>query len=277
MVEKLRQVMHFIRFLGLLEANKANHPRTTKRQLLKDYLFFKFNISKYFLCHKLHYFDHQTTVSLIESIFIDNEYFFECKNPNPTIYDLGSNIGLSIIYFKILYPRSTIHAFEPDPDTFTILQKNLSSYCLKDVHLHNLAITNQTGQINFFVNPTGSGSPLMSTNPSRLNGKKISVPSIKASDIIKTKIDFIKMDIEGSEISVLKDLDRSKKIKFVDQMSIEYHHHVDVDKNNLSNFLKILEKNNFGYQIHAAQNTPLIPKTFEDIKIHTYKQHPPFV
>ena len=55
-------------------------------------------------------------------------------------------------------------------------------------------------------------------------------------------------------------------------MSIEYHHHIDSKQDNLSKFLKILEKNNFGYQIHAGQNTPFGLQIFEDIQIHAYNK-----
>lgn len=271
MIENVRQLMIFLRCLGLIMANKGGYPSEVKKHLLLDYLLFKFKFSKFFLGHKLHFFDHQTTASLIESIFIDNEYYFKSKSSKPIIYDLGSNIGLSVIYFKTLYPKSIVHAFDPDPLTFATLQKNISSFCFKNVHLHNLAITNQTGQISFYLDPVSSGSPLMSTDPIRLKGKKISVPSTKLSVLVKTKIDFIKMDVEGSETSILQDLDRSKKLKLISQMSVEYHHHINQQTNDFSSFLRHLENNNFGYQIHASQNTPFKLKSFEDIKILAYQ------
>jgi hypothetical protein len=112
----------------------------------------------------------------------------------------------------------------------------------------------------------------MSTNPLRLPKNKIKIKCTKLSRIIKDRVDFIKMDIEGSETEVLEDLVTSKKLKLINQLSIEYHHHIDVGNDNLSSFLSKLESNNFGYQIHASQNTPFTLKTFEDIQIHAYSK-----
>ena len=45
-------------------------------------------------------------------------------NDKPIIFDVGAHHGESIIEFKTLFPLSIIHSFEPDPDTFKILQAN---------------------------------------------------------------------------------------------------------------------------------------------------------
>lgn len=278
--------MIFFRYLGLILANKAKIPKQTQFLLLKSYLTLKaLNLLPQptkkkikqitFLKHPLSFFDLQTTTSLIESIFIDNEYFFVSDNSKPVIMDLGSNLGLSIIYLKQLYPKSSIQAFEPDISTFKMLVKNITSYKLKGVTAHNVAVTGANGSINFYIDKNGAGSPLMSTSPLRINNKKtIKAKSIKLSKKINGKVDFIKMDIEGSESQVLEDLDKSQKLKLVRQISIEYHHHINIDNDYLSKFLRILEKNNFGYQIHAGQNTPFRLKTFEDIQIHAYNKKP---
>lgn len=285
MMESLRQLMIFIRYLGLVVANKSGLKKKTQIQLLKEYIVIKIlnifpksvknNIKQlWFLGCSLDIFDLKTTTALIEAIFIENEYYFKTKNNKPVIIDLGSNIGLSVIYSKMQYPNCKINAFEADPTTCEVLKKNVDNFNFKGIKINNLAVTNKSGTVDFFVDKAGPGSPLMSTNPLRVDHKtKISVTSIKLSGVINDKVDFLKMDIEGAEVGVLTDLDKSQKIKLIDQMSIEYHHHIDNNLDELSGFLKILEKNNFGYQIHASQNTPFTLKTFEDIQIHAYKKN----
>ena len=49
-------------------------------------------------------------------------YRFVTTKEAPVILDCGANIGLSVIYFKQLYPNSKITAFEPDPDVFKVLK-----------------------------------------------------------------------------------------------------------------------------------------------------------
>lgn len=283
MVENLRQLGNFIRYVGLIVANKANLRNKYKKKLLKDYLrlkilgiflkAFKVKTKKItFLNNSLKIFDFQTTISLIESIFIENEYYFKTNKTRPVIIDLGSNIGLSIIYFKLIYPKSIIQAFEPDSATFKLLEENKISLGFKDVTCFNLAITNKTGTTIFYTDNTNPGSPLMSLDKERFPKDKISVNCSTLSNFIKNRIDFVKMDIEGAEAEVLLEIDNSGKISKIDQISVEYHHHIHNDKDCLSNFLEIIENNNFGYQIHASQNTPFSLKTFEDIQIHAYNK-----
>lgn len=284
MLELFRQTMNFFRYLGLIFANKSGYKDIVKRQLFWDYLKlvaiknistpFRINFSTIkFLNHRLFFSDIKTTISLIESIFIENEYFFKSKSRKPFIVDLGSNIGLSIIYFKTLYPQSTILSFEADPTTYKTLELNISSFGFDKITPYNLAVSKRQGKIPFYVAKKGYGSPLMSTNPQRIVDKqKIYVESVRLSSFVKSNIDFLKMDIEGSEHEVLIDLNNKKKLKLFNQICIEYHHHLDKSEDELSGFLKILENNQFGYQIHASQNTPFTLRIFEDIQIHAYKR-----
>ena len=275
--------MIFCRYLGLIAANKCDFPKSYQSRLLLDYIFLKtLNLLPYFikknihkvsfLKHDLSFFDLSTTTSLIEAIFIENEYYFDTKLRKPTIFDLGSNIGLSIIYFKNLYPHGKIIGFEADPTTFKTLEENVKSFKLKNTSLYNLAVSDKKGSLDFYIDKNGPGSPLMSTNPLRLSNNKINIKSDKLSNYINDGIDFVKMDIEGSEAVVIFEIDKAKKINKIDQISIEYHHHINVEDDVMSELLSILEKNNFGYQIHASQNSPFKIRTFEDIQIHAYKK-----
>src|SRR5260370_28727380 len=55
--------------------------------------------------------------SLYREIFLARAYFFRSEASSPLIFDCGSNIGLSILFFKHLYPNCRIVSFEPDPMT----------------------------------------------------------------------------------------------------------------------------------------------------------------
>ena len=48
-------------------------------------------------------------------IFIQELYRFETSNPAPVIIDCGANCGLSVVYFKQLFPAAKIVAVEADP------------------------------------------------------------------------------------------------------------------------------------------------------------------
>lgn len=52
---------------------------------------------------------------LFNELFADACYSFRAQTDSPLIFDCGSNIGLSILFFKKLYPKARVIGFEPDP------------------------------------------------------------------------------------------------------------------------------------------------------------------
>jgi FkbM family methyltransferase len=222
-------------------------------------------------------FDYANIRQLFEEIFYRNEYYFKTAKKNPVIIDCGANIGFSIIYFKWLYPKSTIYGFEPDKKTFELLKRNIFKNGLKNVHLINSAVSDKSGKIDFFFDQERPGHLSMSTRYGRMPKNKTSVESISLSSFIKKNdiknIDFIKMDIEGSEKEVMKDLDKNKMFDRIKKLLIEYHHKITGEKSCLGDYLKILEKNNFEYQIDAR----CIPvsshnKNQSDVLIYCYRE-----
>jgi len=69
--------------------------------------------------------DGPTFVHKYKEIFEQQIYRFRSNNQRPFIIDGGANIGLSILYFKKIYPLSQIVAFEPDEKIFSVLQRNI--------------------------------------------------------------------------------------------------------------------------------------------------------
>ena len=60
-----------------------------------------------------------------KSVLFDMElYRFTTTEDIPRIIDCGASIGLTSCYFKHLYPKSDIVAFEPDPRVFEVLKRN---------------------------------------------------------------------------------------------------------------------------------------------------------
>lgn len=190
-------------------------------------------------------------ISLLHMHFeiLSNEiYKFECKNDAPVILDIGSNIGISILYFKNLFPKSTIQAFEPDPNTFDILSANIDNWKLNNVVLNNKAVYNRNDYINFYSEGSMMGSIIDFKTAKSTNHK---IECIDINDIVKDKIDFCKIDIEGAEVEVIKSL--GNKVALIDNLFIEYHSYEN-SKIDLSTLLGILEENNFRYQLQSSFN-----------------------
>jgi FkbM family methyltransferase len=232
------------------------------------------------LGYKINAFDYRTIRFLFQEIFYKNEYIFDLKNKKPIIFDCGANIGFATIYFKWLYPESEIYAFEPDRKTFELLKNNISANKLKGVHLFNVAVYNRNGKIDFFVDPENPGSMIMSVNPARMSQEKISADCISLASFIKDnnfgKIDFVKMDVEGSEIVAVNDLHENEQMGKIMELTVEYHHKINTAKSNFGEFLRVFEKDGFEYQIDARCMPVNLEDKFQDILLHFYRRQDVF-
>jgi FkbM family methyltransferase len=228
--------------------------------------------SRKMLGFEIAYFDRPSLLNLYREIFVRQHYYFRPDTDSPLILDCGANLGMATLYFKWLYPKARIEAFEPDPTTFAALNRNVTQNRLANVVTHNCALWSENGDIEFFVDHKIPGSPLMSTDRSRLDGKAIRVPSKKLSDFITGPIDFLKLDVEGAEHRVLCDLLSSGKAQWIKQMVVEYHHHIRDERSRLANFLRQLEEAGFEYQIHASLFPVTSQDVFQDMLIGAYRK-----
>lgn len=220
--------------------------------------------------YKLHFFHYSIFLSLFEDLFLNEEYFVNLPH-NPTIIDLGSEVGMSVFYFKSIYPNARIQAYEPDPSSYSLLTRNCTENMLTKIDIHNVALSNSRGHAPFFIDPEVDGSLTMSLNSKRQK-KRIMVNVDRLSRLITRKVDLLKMDIEGAELEVLRDLSQSKKLQLIDMLIIEYHHHINIKENTLSHLLRLLEINKFGYQIKAHLSTPFSKRTYQDFLIFAYRE-----
>ena len=165
---------------------------------------------------------------ICDDIFRKNVYFFEANTREPFIIDCGGHIGLAVLYFKSLYPRARILSFEPNPETFALLQKNITENDLRGVEAMNMALTRDgnKGAIlyvgeNFLRawDSTDTIEPNLWVNMHEYRG--IPVQSTRLSSYINERVDFLKLDIEGAEVAVLDEL--NGKLSAVAALTLEYH------------------------------------------------------
>ena len=208
---------------------------------------------------------------LYREVFAEREYWFESDNPRPVILDCGSNIGMAILFFKALYPDADVTAFEPAPWACSAIEETIRANDLRDVTLHNAALAESEGSLELFHDPSHPGSAVMSVYRERMPGETVRVPAVRLSRYVTKPVDFLKLDVEGSELPVLRDLVASSTIGRIRQMVIEFHHHLSPTVDNLSECLSILEQHGFGYQLTSAQvYTPITRGQFQDVLVHAY-------
>lgn len=206
-------------------------------------------------------------------VLVKGEYFFRAENETPFILDCGANIGIATLFFKRLYPKARIQAFEADPTTSEILRTNIERNHLQDVTVNNLLLSDHDGMEKFYVSKDTPSSLMMSASASRLagNGREISVKAGRLSDFIDGPVDLLKLDVEGSEHAVISELVSSGKIARVRRMVVEYHHRIGNERPRLSGFLALLETAGFDYDIESRIDRTAKEGGFHDMLIIAHR------
>ena len=160
------------------------------------------------------------------------------------IVDLGANEGFYVLKAKEIAPNSKIIAVEPNPTAFRVLKKNVKINRLKNVITLNKAVTSKNGKIKFeIVKGRSEVGSVKVYEKYRKNLKKIKIDSITLENLCRRykidKIDFLKIDVEGSEVDILKS---SKRVlPRVKKAIIEYHN----AQKTINGVKKIMARNNF--------------------------------
>lgn len=238
-----------------LTENQTN-PKTglSPRNQKKIYKNRGFSGSTTFFGKTFHYNLGISFLHSVEEIFEGDIYKFYTKNPSPFIIDCGANMGVSCIYFMKNYPTSKIIAFEPDKETFSLLKKNIAEYYEGNkIELKEEAVWIKDEELEFFSEGGLSGSMVVDF------AKKNNVTKIKAIDLKKylnQKIDFLKIDIEGAENTVIFDIENY--LHNIENLFLEYHGIIG-EKQNLGDILNLLTKAGFEYYIRLAGETIKFP------------------
>jgi len=276
MIKKIKEYLMLFYDLGRIE----EYDVLTKFNLFLSYMeidfFTKFSrkpiVELNILNRKICYFNNYIFKIAFHEIFIKKEYKnFQSDNNSPLIFDCGANVGLATIYFKFFYPNSTIFAFEPDEEIFALLEKNIFQNNLDNVNIFNIALYDSKGVKEFFydnnrkTSNVGTGSLIKERSP---KNRKTVESGILSEYIDNQIVDLVKMDIEGAEYPVIKELSNTNKLTNIKELIVEYHHKIGTEKSKLSEFLCIFEMNGFEYQIRSYFKGK---NEFQDILIYFYK------
>lgn len=150
-----------------------------------------------------------------KDIFYSREYHFVARSQNPFIIDCGANIGVSIAYFKKIYPKCRILAFEPNPVTFQLLRQNMKRNRFKNVKLIEAALDSHGGKATLYSDSRSwwNGSWADSIQAHKSQHAAYEVKTIALSPYITQTVDLLKLDIEGMEGAVFSEI--APKLQYV--------------------------------------------------------------
>lgn len=146
----------------------------------------------------------------------------------PLVVDAGANIGMFALYIKRRYPAAEILAFEPAPESATVLRQNIQLHGLAGITVHEVALGSQpekTAPFTYYPSSPGSSTRYPEqTGPARAavgrifsdrvaerlyRGREITVPVERLSAFLAAgrPVDLLKIDVEGAELDVLQSID----------------------------------------------------------------------
>lgn len=197
----------------------------------------------------------------LDEIFKSDIYKFNSDTETPLIIDCGANMGLSVIYLKKQFPKSTIIAFEPDAKICELLKKNVETYFKNDqITIHEKAVWVEDTTLTFYADGGLSGSTVVDFSHKN-NQRKVAATDLKK--FLTQKVDFLKIDIEGAENTLIFDIE--EHLKNVNHLFLEYHG-IKNEEQNLGEILNLLKKSGFQYYIRVAAETIRYPFCNEEPK-----------
>ena len=136
-----------------------------------------------------------------------------------TILDIGGNVGLFSLYAQDR--AKVIYSVEPTPDHFTILEELTANY--PNIKRLPYALHNEDTTVDFYIH---DGNTTMNSTVNKY-GRKIEVPTRTLASLFAElgldHVDFIKCDIEGSEMAAITDETVGAVADKVDCWFVEVH------------------------------------------------------
>lgn len=194
--------------------------------------------------------------------------FFTPADEFPLIIDCGANIGVSILEWKYRWPTCRIICFEPDPYAFALLQKNVIKNDLPGVQCFCTAISDQSGEGELFGQiGHGADSRGNSLRPEWGDREDSDLSVVRCERLgpylSEEKVSFLKLDIEGMEEAVLRDI--FPLLKNVDSAYIEVHSNAGLlDRNDCRRIEKILTEANFSIETESRFPLHAFPEQQRD-------------
>lgn len=137
------------------------------------------------------------------------EFVSQYLKPGNTVMDIGSNIGFfSVVMGRTIGKTGVVFAFDPVPTNIARLKSNLDANGISAEAVYELALGSANGQMELQMSDDTAYASMHKVEDGFGNGQIIQVSMKKLDDVWheggRPMISFIKMDVEGAELEVIK-------------------------------------------------------------------------
>ena len=126
-----------------------------------------------------------------------------------SVLDLGANVGFhTLLFARTVGARGHVWAFEPDPDNFATLRRNLELNSYGNVTAVQAAVGTATGKGSLYHSPFHCDHR---TYPTEEGQREVPVAMVSVDEYLPPgqRIDLVKMDIQGAEGMALQGMKRT--------------------------------------------------------------------
>jgi len=188
-------------------------------------------------------------VPILVEIYLKDVYekHYHLK-PGDIVFDVGSHIGIfTLKASKLVGTDGIALAFEPEPQNFIFLQRNVALNNATNAQIFNTAVSSGNGILQLCIHPTNTGGH--STQYATGGHAQIPVPSVTLDYLIQEfsikNVDLLKLDVEGHELEVLRGAGRFLEI--CRHIAMETHERLGGPTNN--QITRILETHGFNTEL----------------------------
>lgn len=184
------------------------------------------------------------------------EFFCNMLRQGANVLDIGANLGIFTLH--ALKAGCNVYSFEPSPSIFRILNQNIkvNGYAESGMaHTFQNAVSDEEKTISFYVCDGMSGhSNMYAAEKNSDTEIKVNTVVIDKLEILPSKIDVVKIDVEGAEYSVLvgmQDLIRyNPQMKIIIEFAPENIKQAEIEPTELLNLIKKL-----GFEYYLIDET----------------------
>jgi len=186
-------------------------------------------------------------------------------DPGTTVFDIGGNFGWYACHVAKKFPTVKVLSFEPIPDTYKYLQKNVDLNSLSNIEAFPIGFSEQKGSFEFFYDPALSVNASLKNVAGTDKAQSVTCNVETVDKFVSEKnlqVDFIKCDVEGAELLVFKGakeaIQKFKPVVF-SEMLRKWTSKFDYHPNDIIHFFRSL-----GYSPFVIGNDMLKPFTLVD-------------